>query len=123
MIESTGGQACTRDVSQIISGLTGPISDLDFPDYRSYHFNNEWVDPSGVQAVMVGDAGAGQGVVAVEVWSPPTACAPTHSVYLAPPNSGSLTVTGVVGSTVGLASSAGTTWTFDLTDDSFAEGN
>ncbi len=121
MIEATN-QPCTRDLSELVSGLNGPLNDLDFPEYKSYRFNNEWIDPDGSQAVMVGDLNGEQGAIAVEVWSPPTHCAPTsHALYLAPANSGSLTITSLSGSTVSLSSTTGTAWTFDLATDVLSE--
>jgi hypothetical protein len=115
-------QGCTRDASLLPSGL---LSDAparqDFPS-QSYTFNNEWMDPLGAYALLAGNVGGdSQGAIGTETWSPPTSCNMSESEYLAPSNSGSLTLTGVSGSTVSLSSSAGTNWTFSLTTDTFAE--
>jgi hypothetical protein len=116
-------QACTRDLSLLVSGLTPAHSMSDFPAWASYSFTNEWVDPSGSLAVQAGYLpGSNRGLVTVEQWSAPTACSPSSgSVYLAPDGSGSFTIASVSDSTVSLDSSAGTTWTFELGADTFQQ--
>lgn len=121
MIEASN-QPCTRDVSDVASGINGPLSDLDFPEYKEYHFNNEWVDPDGSLAVMAGDFGGSQGVVAVELWAPPTHCAPTsHAIFMGPTGSGSFSISSLSSSVVSLTSGAGTRWSFDLATDALTE--
>ena len=116
-------QPCSRDLSVIFKGLNTAIN-TDFPIWRNYKFNNQWADPSGAFEVVAGNlAGSDQGAVAVETWTPPTSCLSTHAEYVAPVNSGSFTVTGVSGTIVSLSSSAGSSWTFDLTTYTFRQGS
>jgi hypothetical protein len=113
---------CSRDLSLLPSGLLSfAPAEQDFPA-GSYTFNNEWMDPTGVYVVLAGNVyETTQGVIAVETINPPTSCNMTRGEYLAPANSGSLTMTGVSGSTVSLRNAAGTQWTFDLGTDAFTE--
>jgi hypothetical protein len=117
-------QPCTRDLSLLISGyIKGPIAS-DFPSWQAYTFNNQWVDPSGLLAVSAGNVlGSSQGVVSVEHWAAPTDCVPSHIDYLAPTDSGSLTILSIAGSTVSFSSTAGTNWSFDLGSDKFQQNS
>jgi hypothetical protein len=119
---SHSAQACTRDVSALISGISPAFGQGDFPDWLAYTFTDEWVDPSGSVALQAGNAsGTNQGLVTVERWTPPTSCMPKGAVYLAPAGSGQLTITSVSWPTASLQSSAGSSWTFNLTTDTFQQ--
>ena len=115
---------CVRDLSvSRITGVAPAGGQLDNPNWRAYAFNNAWSDPAGVYFIQAGNVrGTSQGVVTVETWKPVTACLPAQTVYLAPANSGSLTVVRATGSTVILSGSNGTPWTFSLAQDKLEQG-
>jgi hypothetical protein len=115
-------QPCTRDLSLFITGITSPHSQADIPVTQPFTFNNEWGDPAGADAIMAGNVvGGAQGVITVERWDPPTNCIPTIGIYLAPADSGSLSISRVDGSTVSLSGPNGAIWDFDLKSDTFQE--
>jgi hypothetical protein len=116
-------QPCTRSLSQIPTGLFADApAGQDFAS-EAYSFNNEWMNPTGGQAVIAGNvAGTAQGAIGTETWSSPTSCAMTQAEFVAPSDSGSLTITSVSGSIVSLTSSAGSDWSFDLNSGTFSEG-